>query len=352
LANPEHLAKLLNPIKVWNEWRQCDLVTLDLSGANLSRADLRGADLRGADLREVDFREANLHNANFEGTDLTHAHFGATSFGDTNLKDARGLESCTHTGQSFLDYKTIKGHGPLPDKFLVGCGIPKALIDYLKNLSPISCFISHSSDDREFAEHLSDALHAKDVPNWFAPRDIQAAKKIVDQIQDAISRRETTVLVLSRASMKSAWVEREIAWTLKAGHLLCPISLVRVPTILKMIQKWKTLDDDGKYLADEIQQYHIPDFSDWTNSASFRKAVERLVSDLQKRTRSPLCNLALLRRQFITLQPCTWCIWEAYRPGHAVPTRVPFLSVLGLEDCRPLDVRTAPFQHLNHWFDF
>lgn len=284
MANAEDLAKLLNPIKIWNEWRQRDLGALDLRGASLFRADLRGVDLRGADLQEVDLREAHLHNANFEGADLTRAHFGATSFGDTNLRGAKGLEFCTHTGESFLDYQTISGHGPLPDRFLTECGLPKVLIDYLKSPRPISCFISYSSDDQKFAEHLKDALDARGVTTWFAPRDIRAAKKIVDQIQDAIGRRRTTLVILSGASMNSQWVRLEIAETLKNRHPFCPIGLVQ----LSMIQGWKCLDDRGKDLAHEIRQYHIPDFSDWMDPNSFDAAVKRLVKDLQDAaTQSP-----------------------------------------------------------------
>ena len=61
MANPEHLAKLKEGVKRWNQWRKQNpkVVQPDLRGA-----DLREADLRGADLRQVILVEANLEAAN------------------------------------------------------------------------------------------------------------------------------------------------------------------------------------------------------------------------------------------------------------------------------------------------
>jgi uncharacterized protein YjbI with pentapeptide repeats len=94
MANKNHLALLEKGVDAWNAWRKENVtVRLELSGAHLRMADLRMANLSGADLSE-------------------------TIFGDTNLTDARGLDSCKHQGPSTIDHRTLMRSGPLPLAFL------------------------------------------------------------------------------------------------------------------------------------------------------------------------------------------------------------------------------------------
>lgn len=82
--NPEHLAKLMEGVDAWNEWRtqnpeiKPDLIKailqrVNLTRANLSRANLMGANLRGAILIKANLKLANLINANLIGANLTGA---------------------------------------------------------------------------------------------------------------------------------------------------------------------------------------------------------------------------------------------------------------------------------------
>ncbi len=64
MANPEHLAKLKEGVKVWNAWRaENEKVRVDLSGADLKRAELTGAKLYGANLYGANLCEANVEKA-------------------------------------------------------------------------------------------------------------------------------------------------------------------------------------------------------------------------------------------------------------------------------------------------
>ncbi len=74
MANPEHLAKLKEGVKAWNQWREENFgVHPDLSGAHLCKANLRSAKLNGADLSEADLCQAELHEARLTGANLRNA---------------------------------------------------------------------------------------------------------------------------------------------------------------------------------------------------------------------------------------------------------------------------------------
>ena len=120
MANPEHLAKLNQGVKAWNEMQAvlpqgpmvAELQDADLSGKDLSGADLRGAHLQGAKLRgtkfgpgtllwnanitkadayQADFSGAWLDNADFTGTDLFEAKFHDANLRGADLSNTDGF---------------------------------------------------------------------------------------------------------------------------------------------------------------------------------------------------------------------------------------------------------------------
>ena len=134
-----------------------------------------------------------------------------------DLSTVRGLETVQHFGPSTIGIDTLyRSHGNIPEVFLRGAGVPDEMITYMKSLvgRPFefySCFISYSSKDQEFAEHLHADLQNKGVRCWFAPQDIQGGRKLHEQIDQAIRLHERLLLILSAHSMKSEWVKTEIA---------------------------------------------------------------------------------------------------------------------------------------------
>jgi hypothetical protein len=96
MANPEHLARLMEGVELWNQWRNqnagvepdlrdADLRRLDLSGVDLSRAGLVFANLHGATLSDADLREARLMHANLSEATLIRAKLEMAKFGMANL---------------------------------------------------------------------------------------------------------------------------------------------------------------------------------------------------------------------------------------------------------------------------
>jgi len=252
-------------INAWNEWRKVHPEILpNFWDANLSDSRLQGADLSYACLRGADLSRTSL-----SGADFTGASIGYTSFGDTDLSDVKGLETVQHKGPSTIGINTIyKSKGKIPPEFLRRAGVPENFIEYMgsltgKALEFYSCFISYSTKDQAFADRLYADLQNKGVRCWFAPHDIQAGKKIHEQIDEAIRKYERLLLILSPDSMNSEWVKTEIRKARKRERtekkrVLFPVRLVS----FEAIRDWELFDaDEGKDLWVEIREYYIPDFS-------------------------------------------------------------------------------------------
>lgn len=330
MANNEHLAKLKEGVEAWNDWRNTNSeIVPNLFGANLTAVGIKGGSLKGANLGAADLRRADLFRADLSGADLngarlslanlyasnlcwanlhraeliganlsgvtliradfTEAHIGDTTFGDNDLSSVRGLETVRHQGRSTIGIDTFyRSNGKIPLAFLRGAGVPDNFIEYMgsltgKALEFYSCFISYSTRDQEFAERLHADLQNKGVRCWFAPHDIQAGKKIHEQIDEAIRRYERLLLILSTNSMSSEWVKTEIRKARKRervekNRVLFPVRMVS----FEAIRDWELFDaDEGKDLAAEIREYFIPDFSDWKNHDTYQRAFRSLLRDLK-----------------------------------------------------------------------
>lgn len=94
MANPEHLAKLLQGVESWNRWRsQTGDVSQNISRAQLAGADLSGANLAEADLKDADLTKtllgrANLIKATLSGANLSHASLYGANLAKANCETA------------------------------------------------------------------------------------------------------------------------------------------------------------------------------------------------------------------------------------------------------------------------
>jgi TIR domain/Pentapeptide repeats (8 copies) len=277
----------------------CGLQSADLTDAELFLTNLSDANLRDSTLTNAGLIQTNLDRGDLRRADLTAARLNGAILTRANLTDAIGLESCLHLGPVAIDFYTLAISGDLPLRFKRGCGLPDRLIEYLPSLLGAafdfySCFISYSTRDQEFADRLYADLQAKGVRCWFAPHDIQAGKKIHEQIDEAIKVYDKLLLILSDASMNSNWVRTEISNArAKEEHqqrqMLFPIALVP----FDCIKAWKLFDaDTGIDSAREIREYFIPDFSNWKDHDSYATAFERLVRDLKANPAKPVLGPA------------------------------------------------------------
>jgi uncharacterized protein YjbI with pentapeptide repeats len=278
----------------------------DLSHANLRGANLRDAYLNEADLRRTDFWLADLRYATLDGADLTgailvgtildgailvgailsQAVLSGTVFGNTTLTAVRGLETCRHEGPSVLDHHTLAKSGPLPLIFLRGCGLPDTLINYLPSLlnEPFqfySCFISYASKDQAFAERVYADLQNKGVRCWFAPEDMKIGDRLRPRIDETIRLYDKLLLVLSKTSVASQWVEQEVETALarereQGTTILFPVRIDN--TVMTQKTGWPALIRNTR---------NIGDFRRWKTHDVYQQAFDRLLLDLKAAERQP-----------------------------------------------------------------
>jgi len=332
MANAEHLKILKKGVEEWNAWRAENSRTgTDLRGAYLRGADLRNADLTGthlqdANLRRADLMHANLHGANFyranlayanlcdadlndanlsraelENADFSMALTGWTVFGQLDLSEAIGLPEIKHLRASSVGTDTLcLSRGKIPGAFLRGCGLsdwqvvaakledPDLTseqvtdlvyeIDRIKADSPIQInpiFISYRRTDSDFVEALESCLDEKRLRYWRDVHDMVSGP-VEKQIERAIEYNRIMLLVLSKDSVESDWVEWEVMKARELEketkeHVLCPIALD---------DSWKTCGSWSRVLRAQVEKYHILDFSRWEDRAAMGTAFQKLIDGL------------------------------------------------------------------------
>jgi hypothetical protein len=245
--------------------------TMDLSGMNLTSTDLSGADLRGVDFSNADLKQA----------DFTDSKMGYTTLANVDLSQVKGLETIEHDGPSSIGIDTIyRSQGNVSETFLRGAGVPENIIIFMHSLTKTafefySCFISYSAKDHEFVERLHADLQSKGVRCWFAPEDLKIGAELRSSFDEAISLHERLMVVLSRNSIQSHWVEKEVETAFENERkqnrtVLFPIRLDD-----------NVMETDQAWAADIRRTRHIGDFRNWKNRSSYKKALDRLLRDLK-----------------------------------------------------------------------
>jgi hypothetical protein len=290
-------ARLVRARLLWARLDSALLVRARLDGARLDSADLRGVRFHGTRLDGARLHGANLSGALLDGARLDRARLGNTVLTNVDLSQTQGLDKVVHDRPSTVGIETLfLSKGKIPEVFLRGCGVPASLIAYLPSLigamSPIefySCFISHSSQDEDFATRLHSRMVQEKLRVWYAPEDMRGGRKSIDQIDQAIRIHDKLLLVLSEASMSSDWVRHEVIRAIEREkaekrQVLFPISLVGFDAI----KEWTAFDSDlGRDLAKVVRAYHVPDFSKWKEHDAFEEGFKKLLRDLNREDTIP-----------------------------------------------------------------
>jgi hypothetical protein len=137
-----------------------------------------------------------------------------------------------------------------------------------------SCFISYSAKDDDFAERIYTDLQNKGVRCWFAPHDLPIGAKIWDAIDEAIKLRDKLLLILSKNSIESTWVEDEAqkAFAEERDRKELVLLPVRIDdAVMETPEPW------ARKLRD---QRNVGDFRRWKDHDAYKQSFERVVRDL------------------------------------------------------------------------
>jgi len=263
------------------------LIEANIQDANLSFAQLTGANLQGAKLWGANFFGAGLTDANFAG-----AHLTQTSFNDVDLSDVRGLAEVHHGGPSSIGIETLfKSGGKIPDVFLRGCGVPQKVIQkvpsWTGSLPPdefYSCFISHSHEDKDFADSVYKRLQDRKINCWLDKHQMLPGDDLHAGIDRGIRDWDKVLLCCSKASLKKSWwcdgeVNRAFQKEEKLMKERGRKTLVLMP-----------LNLDGFLFSDEYQSGKraeitsrvAANFVGWKNDpALFERELERVIRALR-----------------------------------------------------------------------
>lgn len=94
---------------------------------------------------------------------------------------------------------------------------------------PIDVFISHSSDDGEFAKRLCETIEANGFRCWISSRDITAGMDWSTSITRAIEDSAVLLVVYSRNSSQSMQVPKEITLAENKGTYIIPYKIDDMP---------------------------------------------------------------------------------------------------------------------------
>lgn len=138
-----------------------------------------------------------------------------------------------------------------------------------------SCFISYSNKDDSFARRLYEGLQNAGVRCWFAPEDMKIGDKFRSRIDEAIHVHEKLLLVFSKDSIKSSWVEKEVETAFDNENtsnrtILFPLRLDDA-----------VMQSKSGWAADIRRSRHIGDFTKWKDHDSYSESFKRLLKDLK-----------------------------------------------------------------------
>ena len=260
-------------------------------------------------LSKANLSETNLRGANLSDADLTNAGCWNTVFLNLDLSTVKGLETIHHFGPSSIGVDTLlKSEGKIPETFLRGCGLSpwevelSRLYDQTLDAGDVAellstkvfeartkgpiyiggVFISYSRADSKFVDKLYKHLYDAGASAWLDRHDALAGD-VEKQVSRAIRVQDIVLVVLSKESLDSDWVWKEIEWARikekeEKRDVLCPVSLD---------DTWKNHAGDA-VLMRHVKKKNVLDFSKWKTS-EFNKQFEKLQKGIKinydKRTR-------------------------------------------------------------------
>ena len=148
-----------------------------------------------------------------------------------------------------------------------------------ESCSSAGIFISYSHADAPFVDKLYKRLKSEGAAVWLDRHDITAGR-IERQVLNAVRVNDVVLLVLSKDSLASDWVQLEVKKAREkekeqGRDVLCPVAVD---------DAWKS-DEVGvempQRLIEQLKEYAILDFSKWWDNDAFEEQFKKLLTGLK-----------------------------------------------------------------------
>jgi uncharacterized protein YjbI with pentapeptide repeats len=207
-----------------SKWAPTSLHYVRAHNVDFSHAEFNGATLSHCQLQNTKFTKALIaavfDSSDIRGADFEGSNIFASSFFNVDLSTARNMHLASYHADSRIDYQTIKLSESVPTPLLAACGVAHFHIPYIDAISKNSakhpsCFISYSVKDDRFIRRFRNELTNKGIRSWFAPRDLPFGGSTRDVIESQIKSHDRLIIVLSKSSLQSQWVQFEVETALE-----------------------------------------------------------------------------------------------------------------------------------------
>jgi hypothetical protein len=94
---------------------------------------------------------------------------------------------------------------------------------------PIKAFLSYSIRDSDLAGELRSSLDQLGIETFLAHRSIAASKEWRSEIKRQLAKRKVFIVLLTRNSRRSDWVNQEVGMAISLKKTIIPVSAPTVP---------------------------------------------------------------------------------------------------------------------------
>jgi len=124
-------------------------------------------------------------------------------------------------------------------------------------------------------------LQNKGVRCWFAPHDLRIGDRFADRIEESIRTYDKLLIILSKNSVKSTWVEDECKAALEKENRFREEQQLD-KTVLFPIKLDEAIEEaTSQWVCKIRRERHIGDFTRWKNHDDYQEAFTRLLRDLK-----------------------------------------------------------------------
>lgn len=118
-------------------------------------------------------------------------------------------------------------------------------------------FISYSAEDREIADRIAAILDERGVPYFLDVKDIHWGESITAEVRKGLHQSTHIIVVLSPASLNSAWVPYEIGHAIGTQKQVLPFVTYKsldLPGYISGLRHISSLDEVGEYFEYDLRQ--------------------------------------------------------------------------------------------------